>query len=248
MEAGRVLQGRYEVLEYLGQGETGTVHLCKDLHLPGKQWAVKRMTSGPALGREVEIMLGLRHRNLPAVIDHFSENGENFLVLEFVEGENLTTTVGQEGPINEFEALRWAVQISRVLGYLHSLPKPVLFRDLRPERVIVTPDRHIKLVDFGLARYLEPGQRGTQSRGAVAYTAPEQHHESGSEDPRSDLYSLGATLFFALTGKAPNPTGNNNLARLAPQLSRGTVALIERCLEPKPERRFPSADSVTLRL
>ncbi len=248
MEKGQVLQERYQVEEYLGEGATGPVFLCRDLHLPGKQWAVKEMIGDQPLGREVEIMLGLRHRNLPAVIDHFTENEKTFLVLEFVEGENLTYTVDQEGRVNKFEALRWGLEIARVLSYLHGLSRPVLFRDLRPERVIVTPARHIKLVDFGLARYLEPGQRITQSRGAVAFTAPEQWQAPGSEDSRSDIYSLGATLYYALTGKAPTPAGGNSLAEERPDLSRGTVALIEKCMHPDTDKRFQDANTVTLQL
>lgn len=248
MKPGRVLQERYKVGEFLGQGETGRVYLCQDQHLPGKQWAIKSVESGSSLQREVEIMLSLRHRNLPAVIDHFQEDGDQFLVLEFIEGKNLHDTVQDDGPVNEYEALRWGIQIARTLGYLHSLPKPVVFRDLRPERVIVTPDRHIKLVDFGLARYQDPAGRTTSSKGAVGFAAPEQFENPGKAEPASDIYSLGATLFYALTGKAPTPAGASRLGRIASGLSSDTMRIIERCMANKPQDRYRSADQVTLEL
>ena len=204
--------------------------------------------SKTALRREVEILVGLRHRNLPTVVDNFELEGQQFLVLEFVEGENLSDLVGREGPVQEFEALRWAVQVARTLEYLHQRERPVIFRDLRPERVIVTPDRAIKLVDFGLARYHEPGQtRRTVAKGAVGYSAPEQWKQPGKEEPTADIYALGATLFFALTGEPPPPTGRLDWpADRAP--SAATRALVERCLKQRPQERFPDAGSLVREL
>lgn len=247
MKPGRVLLDRYKVLEELGRGYTGTVYLCDDIHLPGKQWALKVVGSKRALRREVEILVSLRHRNLPTVVDNFELEGQQFLVLEFIEGENLADLVAREGPVQEFEALRWSLQISRTLEYLHQSDRPVIFRDLRPERVIITPDRHIKLVDFGLARYHEPGQtRRTVAKGSVGYSPPEQWKQPGKEEPTADIYALGATLFFALTGQPPPPTGKIPWPELAP--TAPTRALVERCMRQNPKERFPSADRVTAEL
>lgn len=244
MKAGEVLLDRYKVIEELGKGYTGTVYLCEDLHLPGKQWALKVVGSKAALRREVEILVSLRHRNLPTVVDNFELEGQQFMVLEFVEGENLSDLVAREGPVQEFEALRWALQIARTLEYLHQRERPVIFRDLRPERVIVTPDRAIKLVDFGLARYHDPGHtRRTVAKGAVGYSAPEQWKQPGKEEPTADIYALGATLFFALTGEPPPPTG-----RIVWPPDRApaaaTRAVVERCLRQRPQDRFPEAGSL----
>ncbi len=248
MKSGEVLLDRYKVIEELGKGYTGTVYLCEDLHLPGKQWALKVVGSKTALRREVEILVSLRHRNLPTVVDNFELEGQQFLVLEFVEGENLSDLVDREGPVGEFEALRWAVQVARTLEYLHQRERPVIFRDLRPERVIVTPDRAIKLVDFGLARYHEPGQtRRTVAKGAVGYSPPEQWKQPGMEEPTADIYSLGATLYFALTGQPPPPTGRISWpADRAP--SAPTRSVIERCLQQRPQDRYPDAAALVREL
>lgn len=243
MEIGEVLRDRYKAVRFLGRGETGPVYLCDDLNLPGRRWSVKEMQASDSVGeeefeREVQIVLGLRHRNLPTVVDHFREGDRQFLVFEHVEGENLLSRIKKEGPANEFEALRWGLEIARVLAYLHGLDRPVIYRDLNPARVMVTAGRHIKLVDFGLARYHEP-DRVTEPRGMAGYAPPEQRDEPARTDQRSDIYALGATLYYALTGRDPSPVPEqNDLAAARPDLSRGTLAMMARCMATDPEKRY----------
>jgi len=249
---GTVLQGRYRIVDVLGRGGFGAVYRCEDLRLPGKHWALKELVC-PEPGlvkearrnfeREAHMLSALRHRSLPVIVDYFSEGDSTYLVMEEVEGRTLAQVIDDDGPASEGEALRWALEIARVLDYLHSQDPPVIFRDLKPENVMVTEDRHLKLIDFGLARHFDPGKhRDTEAIGSVGYAPPEIWEDAGQTDARSDVYSLGATMYFVLTGRPPSPVyGTHRLAPYRPDLGKELEALVLRCMEPEPEARFSNA-------
>lgn len=252
---GAVLQGRYRILGFLGRGGMGTVYQCEDLRLSGKRWAIKEMTVyDPAsqeqieesFKREAQMLSSLRHRNLPMIVDYFIEDSRQYLVMEFIEGQNLGQVIQKEGPASELQAMRWALEICQVLDYLHRQDKPVIFRDLKPDNIIISEDRHIKLVDFGLARQFEPGKRrDTQASGSVGYAPPEQWEDAAQTDERSDVYSLGATLFYVLTGKAPSPVyGSQRLRPYRPELDVGAEALVLKCLQPDPSQRYANSSEL----
>lgn len=249
---GTVLQGRYRIVDTLGRGGFGAVYRCEDLRLPGKRWALKELVCpDPAIAtearknfeREAHMLSALRHRTLPVIVDYFSEGESTYLLMEEVEGQTLARLVEQEGPATEGEALRWALEIARVLDYLHQQRPPVIFRDLKPENVMITEDRHVKLIDFGLARHFDPGKRrDTEAMGSVGYAPPEVWEDVGQTDARSDVYSLGATLYFVLTGKPPSPVyGTHKLGPYRPGISPELETLVLRCMEPDPAKRFGSA-------
>lgn len=247
----RSLQNRYQVMRTLGHGGMGSVFLCEDLRLPGKQWAVKEMLCPESLPygaresfeREVRILSGLRHRNLPMIVDYFHEDGNEYLVMEFVEGRTLHEEVTSRGEVDEVQALRWGLEIARLLDYLHTREPPVIFRDLKPENIIVQENRSLKLIDFGLARHFVEGKgRDTHASGSVGYAPPEQWDEAGQTDARSDLYALGATLFYILTGRAPSPVyGTNQLRKYRQDLDPEFEQLVQSCLEVDNARRPGSA-------
>lgn len=249
---GAVLQGRYRILGFLGRGGMGCVYQCEDLRLSGKRWAVKEMlVFDPAsqdqieesFKREAQILSRLRHRNLPMIVDYFIEDSKQYLVMEYIEGENLAQWIQREGPATELQALRWALELSQVLDYLHRQEKPVIFRDLKPDNTIITEDRHIKLVDFGLARQFDPSKRrDTQASGSVGYAPPEQWEDAAQTDERSDIYSLGATLFYVLTGRPPSPVyGSQRLRPYRPDLDGGCEAIVLKCLQPEPSQRYANS-------
>jgi len=252
---GTVLQGRFRILDVLGRGGFGAVYRCEDLRLPGKHWALKELICPePALidearrnfEREAHMLSALRHRSLPVIVDYFSEGESTYLLMEEVEGRTLAQLIDDDGPASEAEALRWALEIARVLDYLHSQEPPVIFRDLKPENVMVAEDRHLKLIDFGLARHFDPGKhRDTEAIGSVGYAPPEIWEDAAQTDARSDVYSLGATLYYVLTGRPPSPVyGTHRLAPYRPDLSAEMEALVLRCMDPDPSRRFGSAAEV----
>ncbi len=233
----------------------GAVYLCEDLRLPGKHWALKEMiVQDPGIAeqvrdsffREARFLAGLRHRSLPLIVDVFSLQSRQYLVMEYIEGQTLAQRVERQGVPSESVALSWALELAQVLDYLHRQERPIIFRDLKPENIMLTEDGHIKVIDFGLARHFEPGKRrDTQASGTVGYAPPEQWEDTGQSDPRSDIYSLAATLYFVLTGKPPSPVyGSQRLRPHRPDIDPGIEALVLRCLSVQPAQRYGSAAEV----
>ncbi|MEI7643245.1 MAG: serine/threonine-protein kinase [Chloroflexales bacterium] len=251
----RVLQGRYELTKKLGQGGMGSVYLASDRRLSTIHWAVKEMGddaitsplerqhAGDAFRQEAELLASLSHPNLPRVTDHFQEGGKNYLVMEFVPGETLLSYclhLGLPRPLPE--VLGWAGQLCDVLGYLHGQRPPVIFRDLKPANVMLTPEGQLKLIDFGIARLFKPGQsHDTQAFGTMGYSAPEQYGR-GQTDARSDVYSLGVMLHQLLTGFDPAaapfrlPPAN----QVNPAVPAVVSAALIRATNNEPDQRFAS--------
>jgi serine/threonine-protein kinase len=233
LASGAVLRDRYEILSLIGQGGMGAVYKASDRRLPGRLCAVKETwppagISAEALVqareqflREASILARLDHPNLPKVSDYFAlpstDEGEqgpsrDCLVMDYVPGPNLQQ-VTQEACredrfLDQAEVLGWMAQLCDALTYLHGQLPPVLHRDIKPANVKLTPDGRIKLVDFGLVKPLDPDDpttlTGLRGIGSLPYTPLEQYAgELGYTDPRSDLYSLGATLYHLLTGRPP---------------------------------------------
>jgi serine/threonine-protein kinase len=221
---GTVLRSRYKVVELVGQGGMGAVYRAEDLRLDGRQCAVKEILpdlSAPPdelsqmqdqFYREASILARLDHPNLPKVSDYFTEQDRELLVMDFVPGRDLKELVDdarRRGQVlSEQQVLDWAAQLCDALEYLHSQDPPVLHRDIKPSNIKLTPRGTIKLVDFGLVKVLAQDDSRTvtvvQGRGTVQYTPLEQYGgDTGHTDARSDIYSLGATLYHLLTGTHP---------------------------------------------
>lgn len=212
----RQLSQRYTIMEVIGSGGMGTVYKAQDTRFGNRLVAVKEMSQSSfnpqqnALAvqlfmREAHLLASLNHPNLPRIYDHFSENGRWYLVMDFVEGETLEQrlTKAQGGTLPVSEALSIGIQLAKVLGYLHTRPTPIIFRDLKPLNVMITPDEHIYLIDFGIARLFRQGQsHDTVTYFSSGYAAPEQFGQAQTT-PQSDIFSLGATLHRLLSGEDP---------------------------------------------
>lgn len=249
-----VLQGRYVIEQKLGQGGMGSVYRARDLRLSTVTWAIKEMSqaqiTGPlelqearaAFQREAELLASLSHPGLPKVVDHFEQDGKAYLVMEFVPGDSLLAVARREGlPFPLPRVLDWARQICEVLDYLHNRPTPIIFRDLKPANVMLTPEGRIKLVDFGIARIFKPGkERDTQAFGTLGYSAPEQYGQSQT-DPRSDIYSLGVLLHQLLTGHDPTRTPFRlpPASQINPAIPQHISDAIARAVNSDPNARFP---------
>ncbi|MBI3925073.1 MAG: serine/threonine protein kinase [Armatimonadetes bacterium] len=247
---GALLSGRYRVDRLLGEGAAGTVWLVRDTREKGLVWALKELDfSGlpsserdeqrKLFFREASMLMQLRHECLPRVVDRFSEGGREYLVMERVEGPTLDSVLkSHEGPIPEHEAAAWGVEICRVLEYLHGLEPPVIYRDLKPANVMIGVRGPIKLVDFGIARSMNPTRPGdTTAYGTPGYAPPEQY--MGRACPESDIYALGATLYQLVTRWSPQeftfrfaPAREHN-----PELSAAIESLLGWMLQQKPEER-----------
>ncbi len=206
---GTVLQGRYRIIELIGQGGFGEVYKAYAMHLSMpvalKHNLDRRLIAQEQFQREAKLLAKLRHPNLPRVTDHFIVGtGEQCLVMDYIPGKNLVELVKERGPLPEREVLGYALQVSAALEYLHTQTPPVIHRDIKPDNIIISPEGRAMLVDFGIFKRFDLQRYTTQ--GAVGVTpgySPLEQYRSGETDARSDIYALGATLYTLLTGQAP---------------------------------------------
>jgi serine/threonine protein kinase len=257
LSTGTVLNERYRIVRVLGKGGMGAVYLVEDVKLYGKLWAVKellerfvdvdeRAESVAQFQQEAKILVGLRHPNLPQIVDAFEAKGRHYLVMEYVEGQTLEEMLKQspDGVFTEARVLEWAAQICDVLNYLHSHKPPVIFRDLKPANIMITPEGRVKLIDFGVARLFDPSKgTDTLKMGTVGYAPPEQYAGQGQTTPRSDVYALGATLYELLTGDNPeaHPFVFRSVRDVNRQVSTQTSLTIDKAVQLDPNARFSSA-------
>ncbi len=269
---GTVLRSRYKIVELVGQGGMGAVYRAEDLRLEGRQCAVKEVQLEAEAGfaaqvreqfqREASVLARLDHPNLPKVSDYFSEGSRDYLVMDFVAGRNLKEIMDEarrQGRFLEEKQVRaWAEQLCDALEYLHSQDPPILHRDVKPANIRLTPSTSsghrsggtLKLVDFGLVKLLAPDDSRTitilQGRGTIQYTPLEQYGgDTGHTDVRSDIYSLGATLYHLLTNQPPadvkqrflRPDSLPSPRSLNPRLSSRIERAILRALEMHPDER-----------
>ena len=210
-----LIKERYRIIARLGNGGFGAVYKAEDMQFGNRLVAVKEMNrggSGPeevagaaeAFKREALLLAKLKHPSLPSIYDHFTEAGRWYLVMDYIEGETLEARLDRVGRLRVEEALQIGMQLGEVLRYLHACQPPIIFRDLKPANIIMTPQGHVYLIDFGLARLFDPEQtRNSNPFGSPGYAAPEQY-DSPQTTVRADIYSLGATLHQMITGIHPS--------------------------------------------
>ncbi len=209
LERGTLLNNRYRIVEILGQGGMGSVYRAVDENL-GVEVAVKDnlfTTEDYArqFRREATLLASLRHPNLPRVTDHFIIEGQGqYLVMDYIEGEDLRQRMERVGVLPEEEVVVIGAAVCDALSYLGTRKPPIIHRDIKPGNVKITPQGQIFLVDFGLAKTLLGSQATTTGARAMTpgYSPPEQYGTART-DQRSDIFSLGATLYAALTGATP---------------------------------------------
>jgi serine/threonine protein kinase/Tol biopolymer transport system component len=262
LERGALLHNRYRILDILGQGGMGSIYRAVDDNL-GVEVAVKEnlFTSeeyARQFRREAIILANLRHPNLPRVSDHFVIEGQGqYLIMDYIEGEDLRERMDRVGIMPEADVIVIGVALCDALTYMHTQKPPVLHRDLKPGNVRITPDGRICLVDFGLAKVVQSGQQTTTGARAMTpgYSPPEQYGAART-DHRSDVYSLGATLYAALVGTIPEDslartmeqTELTPIRKRNPKVSRRLASAIEKALNVHPDDRFQSAEEFKIAL
>ncbi|HEY1013704.1 MAG TPA: serine/threonine-protein kinase, partial [Herpetosiphonaceae bacterium] len=211
------VHGQYRILGIIGRGGMGAVYRGERLS-DQTIWAVKEMRppldaspeevaeNRKLFTQEAAMLRALDHPNLPQIVDDFEQGGRPYLVMEFVQGKTLEDRQREtNAPFFQKEVSNWGVQIARVLGYLHTRNPPIIFRDMKPPNVMLTPEGVIKLIDFGVARtYKVSKSKDTVAMGSAGYAPPEQYGK-GQTDARADVYALGATLLHLLTNLPPVP-------------------------------------------
>lgn len=250
-ETGAVIDGKYEILKQIGKGGMSKVYLAMDKRL-NKQWAVKEIQKRPqdknnrvviqSAIAEANMMKMLDHPALPRIVDIIEQEHEIYVIMDYIEGETLSSLVKQ-GPQPQEIVIDWAKQLCGVLDYLHTRKPPIIYRDMKPGNVMLKPDGTVKLIDFGIAReYKEQNIADTVSLGTKGYAAPEQFGGKGQTDSRTDVYCLGVTLHHLLTGHSPTdpPYELYPIRQYRPELSAGLEEIIEKCVQPNPSDRYQS--------
>ena len=264
----KIVKERYKIREIIGQGGMGCVYLAEDLRLSGRLCALKAVNYEQNLPddvikqtreqfkREATVLARLDHPNLPKVSDFFSDENHDYLVMDYVPGKDLRTLMMEAKKKSKFlterDVLNWASQISDALIYLHEQTPIILHRDIKPSNIKLTPNGIIKLVDFGLVKLLVSGEKTitvVHGHGSAYYTPLEQYGgDTGHTDPRSDVYSFGATLYHLLTNKAPlearqrflNPTGELPIREFNRDISPRTERAISYAMNVHPDERIQS--------
>jgi len=207
LSQGQLISQRYKVTKVLGQGGFGAVYLVEDTRLAGRKVALKETfdTKPDAVRQfqlEAEILARLNHPGLVRVSDRFEERGHQFLVMDFIEGEDLTDAI-QRGSASREQIIRWMIEVCDAVAYLHSQNPPIIHRDIKPPNIKIRRDGHAVLVDFGIAKLGGAQKLTAMVAKAISsgFSPPEQY--TGGTDARSDVYALGATLYCALTATVP---------------------------------------------
>jgi serine/threonine protein kinase/Tol biopolymer transport system component len=256
LEKNTLIHNRYRVIEILGQGGMGSVYQAVDENLGVTVALKENLFTTDEYSRqfrlEAVILANLRHPNLPRVYDHFVLGEQQYLVMDYIEGEDLRQRMERMNTITEEDAVLIGASICDALTYLHSRKPPILHRDIKPGNVKITPDGHIFLVDFGLAKVYHDTTQAT-STGARAMTpgySPPEQYGTARTDPRTDIYSLGATLYASLTGMIPEDGLARAMdnAQLTPlrkrntRISRRLSAAVEKAMAVDPSDRFQTSD------
>lgn len=258
LQPGVTLVDRYLIQEVIGVGGMGSVYRARDLHFPNvvKLVAVKEMinqardplirqTIVQNFEREANILVALNHPSIPRIYDYFTHDERSYLVIEYVPGMDMEALLNEhKDGISEDQIISWAIELCDVLEYLHNhKPEPIIFRDMKPSNIMVTPNNHIVLVDFGIAKIFRVGQKGTMI-GTEGYSPPEQYR--GEATPQADIYALGATLHHILTRRDPRleppfSFGERQIRKLNPAVTVEMEIIVNTALQYNPSDRYPSA-------
>ncbi|MCA1565237.1 MAG: protein kinase [Acidobacteria bacterium] len=263
LDPGTLLYSRYEIVRRIGGGGMGAVYLARDRNLGDQPRAVKEMIQSNIdesqhekaindFKRESMLLASLEHSSIPTIYDYFYDEdaGRFYLVMKYISGGDFLARLRNApgGRIDEKTVTDWACQVADVLEYLHRRNPPIIYRDLKPANLMIDGNSgRVMLIDFGIARWVTTHEKGVTAVGTMGYAPPELF--SGKVEPRSDIYSLGATMFHLLTGTDPqdNPllifdfNKNPRPRQLAPSLSNEMEAILIRAVGYKPEERFRSA-------
>ena len=251
LEIGSLLDGKYKILNKIGQGGMSIVYLAMN-EKANKQWAVKEMRKEKnrnyevmkqSLITETNLLKELKHPYLPSIADIIENDDTIIIVMDYVEGRPLSDILLEEGTIEEDKVVDYAIQLCDVLDYLHSQNPPIIYRDLKPANIMLKPDGKITLIDFGTARkYNYDSVSDTTCLGTIGYAAPEQFagETLRQTDARTDIYNLGATMYHLLTGVNPSepPYELYPIRRWDERLSNGLEKIILRATRKDPEKRF----------
>lgn len=253
---GQVINDRY-VLQYeLGRGGMSKVYLARDIKL-NMDWAIKVLDVSSnsshaqiykiATEKEITLLKSLKHPALPRIVDYFLMDEKMFIVMDYIEGSTLMELLEREGKQKEEDVVKWMRAVCDVLNYLHTRKNAIIYRDIKPSNIMLTPEGDIKLIDFGIARTFKTNSNSdTEYLGSRGYAAPEQCSQLGQSDERTDIYGVGATMYHLLTGKHPDqpPYEFYPIRKWDKTFSRGMQQIVQKCVMTDPQYRYQTAFDV----
>jgi len=249
-----MVDGKYKILQKIGQGGMSVVYLAIN-EKANMTWAIKEVRKDGTKDFEVVkqglivetgMLKKLKHPNLPRIVDVIDDEGSFLIVMDYIEGNPLSSLVEDEGAQPQELVVKWGIQLCDVLGYLHSQQPPIIYRDMKPANVMLKSNNKVTLIDFGTAREFKGRNvADTVCLGTIGYAAPEQFggHET---DARTDIYCLGATLYHLVTGHNPSepPYEMQKIREINPMLSSGLEEIILKCTQKNPEERYQNCDEL----
>lgn len=241
---------KYRIIETIGSGGMGTVYLAENVKL-GNKWAIKeipkKIDNNVDFLAEPNILKKLNHPALPRIIDIEQDNDNIYIVEDYIEGKSLDKQLRIKRNFDEATVIDWAKQLCNILLYLHNQePNPIIYRDMKPSNIIVSDDNVVKVIDFGIAREFKTDSGSdTTYMGTRGYAAPEQYGTSQT-DERTDIYSLGVTMYHLLTGKSPNepPYELKPLRTVSKAFSEGIEFIVGKCVQNDPANRYQNVDEL----
>ena len=258
-EGDTILNGKYTILRSLHSSGMANVYVALDVNL-GKQWCVKEIRKSEAgrkniehigLLQEANILRDLSNERIPRITEIATEGDSLIVVMDFLDGVNLKDFIERNGKVDEDLAVKWMIQITQTMTYLHSKTskkKPVFYRDMKPDNLMVRPNGNINIFDFGISIKVESeDQLPELTLGTKGYVAPEQKKRDLPVDLRSDIYAMGKTFYFMVTGVDPRSFGDNELKPISdwsPEISPALIKIIEKCMEPDANDRFQDCEEL----
>jgi len=254
LKVGTMVADKYEIVKEIAPGGMSTVYLAIDSVL-NKTWAVKVVEKKAinaadkakvnAIRAEIEIMRKLDHPYIPQIISVDEDENNIFIVMTYIEGQSLNKVLEDNGPQNQYKVIEWAKQICDIFSYLHSFNPPIIYRDMKPSNVMLKPDGKISVLDFGIAREYKEGKiQDTILLGTESFAAPEQYKKEykRQSDPRTDIYTLGATMYVLLTNESPSAA--KPIREIDPSFEEGLEQIILKAMAFKMDERYQSAEDM----
>lgn len=256
----KVLGGKYEILKVLHSHGMANVYIVLDNNLH-KNWCMKEIKKSEAgknqieyysLLQEAAIMKSLNHSNIPRIVTIENDGDSVFIVMDYVDGMSIKDWMmrskSSTGRVPQDLAVAWMKQICQVMIYLHNRKKPIFYRDMKPDNVMIQSDGNIKLLDFGISVVInEPGQKIERALGTKGYAAPEQSKRGNVCDLRSDIYAIGKTFYFMLTGLNPTQIPKDKLRpirEIDSSISVGIEKIVDKCCQENPNDRYQSCEEL----
>lgn len=255
LKVGDLIDGKYKILNEIGRGGMSTVYLAIN-EKANKPWAVKEVRKNGISNRElvkqslmveINLLKKLKHKGLPSIVDIIDQQDNYLIVMDYIEGITLENILQEEGVQSQEKVVDWAIQLCDVLQYLHTRKPAIIYRDMKPSNIMLRSDGSVVLIDFGTAReFKERHVEDTTCLGTQGYAAPEQFGGMGQTDERTDIYSLGATMYRLVTGHNPSepPYEMYPITHWNPRLSTGLEGIIAKCTSKDPKSRYQSVQEV----